>query len=128
MPDRFGMTGNYLIHSAKGTSWEKKDHKYVSRTRNENGIWIYKYGNNKETANPTEIEKWYDEELTKAVNKKDSSRFYSLLNEAFSSIPKIKSDSNKDMYKLFGENARLDKNINTVYGMTKEDWIKFYNK
>ena len=24
MSDRFGMTGNYLIHSAKGTSWEKK--------------------------------------------------------------------------------------------------------
>lgn len=31
MSDRFGMTGNYLIHSAKGTSWEKKDHKWVKK-------------------------------------------------------------------------------------------------
>ena len=29
MSDRFGMTGNFLVHSAKGTSWEKKDHKKV---------------------------------------------------------------------------------------------------
>lgn len=32
MSDRFGMTGNYLIHSAKGTSWEKKDHKWVKKS------------------------------------------------------------------------------------------------
>ena len=29
MSDRFGMTGNFLVHSAKGTSWEKKDYKYT---------------------------------------------------------------------------------------------------
>ena len=39
MSDRFGMTGNYLVHSAKGTSWEKKDHKYI---RKENGKYYYK--------------------------------------------------------------------------------------
>lgn len=33
MSDRFGLTGNYLIHSAKGTSWEKKDHKYIKKRR-----------------------------------------------------------------------------------------------
>ena len=38
MSDRFGITGNYLIHSAKGTSWEKKDHKYI---RKENGRYYY---------------------------------------------------------------------------------------
>ena len=38
MSDRFGMTGNYLVHSAKGTSWEKKDHKYI---RKENGRYYY---------------------------------------------------------------------------------------
>ena len=38
MSDRFGMTGNYLVHSAKGTSWEKKDHKYI---RKENGKYYY---------------------------------------------------------------------------------------
>lgn len=31
MSDRFGMTGNFLVHSAKGTSWEKKDHKYIRK-------------------------------------------------------------------------------------------------
>lgn len=39
MSDRFGMTGNFLVHSAKGTSWEKKDHKYI---RKENGKYYYK--------------------------------------------------------------------------------------
>ena len=38
MSDRFGMTGKYLVHSAKGTSWEKKDHKYI---RKENGKYYY---------------------------------------------------------------------------------------
>lgn len=33
MSDRFGMTGNFLIHSSKGSSWEKKDHKYISRKK-----------------------------------------------------------------------------------------------
>lgn len=42
MSDRFGMTGNYLIHSAKGTSWEKKDHKYTYK-KNINGKWKYFY-------------------------------------------------------------------------------------
>ena len=32
MPDRFGMTDNYLIHSAKGTSW--KNHKYIKKVGN----------------------------------------------------------------------------------------------
>lgn len=46
MSDRFGMTGNYLVHSAKGSSWEKKDHKYISR-RQVNGKWVYVYNENK---------------------------------------------------------------------------------
>ena len=32
MSDRFGMTDNYLIHSAKGTSW--KNHKYIKKVGN----------------------------------------------------------------------------------------------
>ena len=32
MSDRFGMIGNYLIHSAKGTSW--KNHKYIKKVGN----------------------------------------------------------------------------------------------
>ena len=32
MSDRFGMTNNYLIHSAKGTSW--KNHKYIKKVGN----------------------------------------------------------------------------------------------
>ena len=32
MSDRFGMTDNYLIHSAKGTSW--KNHKYLKKVGN----------------------------------------------------------------------------------------------
>lgn len=37
MSDRFGMTDNYLIHSAKGTSWEKKDHKWVKKVQGVGG-------------------------------------------------------------------------------------------
>lgn len=29
MSDRFGMTGNYLVHSAKGTSWQKNEKEYA---------------------------------------------------------------------------------------------------
>ena len=43
MSDRFGMTDNYLVHSAKGTTWEKKDHKWVFRKRGKNGKWRYFY-------------------------------------------------------------------------------------
>ncbi len=32
MSDRFGMTGNFLVHSAKGTSW--KNHKYIKKVGN----------------------------------------------------------------------------------------------
>ena len=42
MSDRFGMTGNYLVHSAKGSTWEKRNHKYVSK-KLVNGKWVYKY-------------------------------------------------------------------------------------
>lgn len=45
MSDRFGMTGNYLVHSAKGTSWEKKDHKWVKKVQGASGKirYIYDY-------------------------------------------------------------------------------------
>ena len=45
MSDRFGMTGNFLIHSAKGTSWEKKDHKWVKKVQGVGGKirYIYDY-------------------------------------------------------------------------------------
>ena len=45
MSDRFGMTGNYLVHSAKGTSWEKKDHKWVKKVQGAGGKirYIYDY-------------------------------------------------------------------------------------
>ena len=45
MSDRFGMTGNYLVHSAKGTSWEKKDHKWVKKVQGVGGKirYIYDY-------------------------------------------------------------------------------------
>lgn len=31
-----------LYHSAKGTSWEKTDHKYIERKK-VNGKWVYRY-------------------------------------------------------------------------------------
>lgn len=34
---------DYLIHSAKGTSWEKAGHKYVWKKK-KNGKWVYYYG------------------------------------------------------------------------------------
>lgn len=32
-----------LEHSAKGTSWEKTEHKYIERKRGKDGKWIYRY-------------------------------------------------------------------------------------
>lgn len=45
MSDRFGMTGNFLVHSAKGTSWKKKDHKWVKKVQGAGGKirYIYDY-------------------------------------------------------------------------------------
>lgn len=45
MSDRFGMTGNFLVHSPKGTSWEKKDHKWVKKVQGVGGKirYIYDY-------------------------------------------------------------------------------------
>ncbi len=33
----------YLEHSAKGTTWEKTEHKYIERKRGKDGKWIYRY-------------------------------------------------------------------------------------
>lgn len=38
---------NYLLHSAKGTSWEKTEHKYVWKKK-KNGKWVYYYGRRKD--------------------------------------------------------------------------------
>lgn len=39
MYDNYG----YLIHSAKGSTWSKKDHKYVKKYKNNSGNWVYIY-------------------------------------------------------------------------------------
>lgn len=39
MSDRFRLTDNYLIHSAKGTHWTKDNHKYVRKDGNK---YVYK--------------------------------------------------------------------------------------
>lgn len=41
----------FLVHSAKGTSWEKKDHKYTKKIQGKDGKWYYVYG---EAPSPTE--------------------------------------------------------------------------
>lgn len=33
----------YLEHSAAGTTWSKKGHKYVTRYKGKNGKWVYLY-------------------------------------------------------------------------------------
>jgi len=48
------MGYGYLIHSAKGTSWSKKDHKYISKKK-VNGKWVYMY-NNPEARNYRQID------------------------------------------------------------------------
>ncbi len=40
---RNDFCSNYLEHSAKGTTWEKTEHKYIERKRGEDGKWIYRY-------------------------------------------------------------------------------------
>lgn len=40
---RNDFVSNYLEHSAKGTSWEKQDHKYVARVETADGKIIYFY-------------------------------------------------------------------------------------
>lgn len=40
---------SYLIHSAKGSSWSKKDHKYIKKYKStKSGRWVYVYRINKD--------------------------------------------------------------------------------
>ena len=84
MSDRFGMTGNYLIHSAKGTSWEKKDHKYI---RKENGKYYYKENKSLDKELEGLTEKYLSEDQDISLNefrKKHSS--YNDINDRKSAI------------------------------------------
>ena len=66
MSDRFGMTGNYLIHSAKGTSWEKKDHKYI---RKENGKYYYEQNKSLDKELEGLTEKYLSEDQDISLNE-----------------------------------------------------------
>lgn len=37
------MRNDFIEHSAKGTSWTKKDHKYSSKKRGKSGNMVYTY-------------------------------------------------------------------------------------
>ena len=45
-----------MEHSAKGTSWTKKDHKYTSKEKTSSGKTIYKYAQNKKEIDRTKSE------------------------------------------------------------------------
>ena len=84
MSDRFGMTGNFLVHSAKGTSWEKKDHKYI---RKENGKYYYKENKSLDKELEGLTEKYLSEDQDISLNefrKKHSS--YNDINDRKSAI------------------------------------------
>ena len=40
---RNDFVDGYLEHSAKGTTWEKTEHKYIERKMGKDGKWIYRY-------------------------------------------------------------------------------------
>lgn len=90
MSDRFGMTGNYLIHSAKGTSWEKKDHKYVSK-KQVNGKWAYVY--NKKNS----LEKTLQEKTGENIIKRDIEAINILSNSQDEDAKKAIAVFEKDM-------------------------------
>ena len=90
MSDRFGMTGNYLIHSAKGTSWEKKDHKYVSK-KQVNGKWIYVYNKN------FSLEKTLQEKTGENIIKRDIEAINTLSNSQDEDAKKAIVVFEKDM-------------------------------
>lgn len=61
---------NYFSHSAKGTSWEKKEHKY---TKKENGKYYYGNETNSDTGAKVSTNSGYtDEELLELARKDPS--------------------------------------------------------
>lgn len=81
-----------LKHSAKGTTWNKKDHKYISKIVRE-GKTLYIYDNkgdltvdNLNKANGYDpvnrhIDEYYDAKLKKYISNGDSEKFYKTLND-----------------------------------------------
>lgn len=80
---------SYLIHSSAGTSWTKKDHKYIEKKRSKSGKWYYVYPNpvtsiakdiatiadGYEPDNRTKEEKEYDELVALDERKRNSNEY-----------------------------------------------------
>lgn len=71
-----------LRHSSTGTSWEKKDHKYVKKYRNANGKWVYVYATTREGRNKADAylqseseKRWQSNQIkVRSINARDQKK------------------------------------------------------
>lgn len=112
---------NYLVHSAKGSTWEKKDHKYYIRIKRSNGSYRYFYSKEeyikylKTTLDPNMpdyakdaiIKDWYRKDWKREFDDIERKEF--LLQEA------IKADKKRDE-----KRNRLKENATNEYIKRKE--------
>lgn len=109
MSDRFRLTGNYLVHSAKGTSWEKKEHKYI---RKENNRYIYE-DNKKLDDKMRELETNLDDKENNDISLKEynskhpESKAINSRKESILSLKKAINDYNTATTKAGKEDAEL---------------------
>ena len=111
MSDRFGMTDNYLIHSAKGTSW--KNHKYIKKVGN-------KYYYKDEKGELVEGDPSDNGDILTETKESTTSSSKSKKSKKSTETDRIKALANKVMAGKLGQN-QLRKATNS------KDYIKVMN-
>lgn len=120
---------NYLIHSSKGTTWSKKNHKYTKKYKNSFGTWVYVYKNGfKDLEN---IDDTYVKDGTVHVDLEDNGR----------SAKELSQWGSGQMYNMYGKvvkpsaisfiDARTGKSLSKVgvtANMVGSKTKKFFSK
>lgn len=107
---------SYLIHSAKGSTWSKGDHKYISKEK-KNGKWRYIY----KMAQKAADDATRDEIARRAKQNEEANRVYghqyydekSRRNEAGELYKFVTNDGD------LRENVDIANDINRYYGLNK---------
>lgn len=82
----------YLIHSAKGTSWNKKGHKYISKHRSPSGkmVYVYKQKNNNSSvgsrSDSSDYQQFLENQFNNMAEDMQSTHTYSSYNQMMNEL------------------------------------------
>lgn len=104
IPEEEMTMSDFLIHSAKGTTWTKNNHKWIRRKKGPKGTWQY----------------FYDYQLTGKGYKYDAQKYQEAAKEMERQKRRAKSDGNWEI-----DNGDLKKSLS--FNEKYTEYGKYYN-